>query len=700
MRFGFYYALFALLAIGRVVPSAGILDNTHGLNYVPPDYSLLGIHGSSRGEIQDSQVRLLVNQQPPILNPNLDGYVPLAKSKYLLVDRETRQILNDAAENPLPKNVSPAEMQAFLGTKVAQANLLPQISVQTHARLRGDVLAQIKSHSQALAELKARLQALAQSQGGAQPLNEVLAKLKLARAQAKALLEAISQLKSKLLAQLILLNNSQLADRAKSWAYAKAAAQTFKQAMELGFSHYQTEKQLREMEKTIHQINMQVHSEVQSRVEAQPGAEKRAPTKDDAIELLAQTQQQLKTGSDILYELKSHLYRLIVSLKGSRDIARAQLQKQSQAQSQALAKQELQIKQIEEIKNQILVQYGDSLEPKYIIGKQLESLAQSQADAHLEKAVQSAESESRVKIIPELTHSAVSLLPGNLTINLHLNIKNTKTEQPRTCGKCQGTNPPYLSLRDIQIDAQLKTAALIQKYGYPSETHFANTVDGYKLCLHRIPRPGATPVMLVHGLMASSASWVQFGPASGLAYILYRKGFDVWMLNTRGNVYSEERGTDRQSDKDFWDFSFHEIGIYDIPAAIDLILRQTSQPSIQYIGHSQGSTVFFVMSSAKPEYATKVKLMQSLSPTVFMQGARSPLLKFMGLFKGGFKMLLNLLGGYKISLKTKLIKQFRQNICSGSLLTSRICAIFEFVLCGFNWQSFNKVGNLYPLYID
>jgi len=55
-------------------------------------------------------------------------------------------------------------------------------------------------------------------------------------------------------------------------------------------------------------------------------------------------------------------------------------------------------------------------------------------------------------------------------------------------------------------------------------------------------------------------------------------------------------------------------------------------------------------------------------------------------------MLLNLLGGYEISAKTKLIEQFRQHICSTSELASQICAIFDFVLCGFDWKSFNKVG--------
>ncbi|KAI8042910.1 hypothetical protein M5D96_004233, partial [Drosophila gunungcola] len=250
--------------------------------------------------------------------------------------------------------------------------------------------------------------------------------------------------------------------------------------------------------------------------------------------------------------------------------------------------------------------------------------------------------------------------------------------------------PFYFSEADIVDDSKLTTVHLIEKYGYPSHTHYVNSEDGYTLCLHRIPRPGAQPVLLVHGLMGSSASWVELGPSNGLAYILYRKGYDVWMLNTRGNKYSRGHIGHRLNPRKYWDFSFHEIGKYDVPAAIDLILSLTKQPTIQYIGHSQGSTAFFVMCSESPHYAHKVQLMQALSPTVYLQANRSPVLQFLSMFKGKYSMLLNLLGGYEISSNTRLIKQFRQHICSTSELASRICDIFDFVLCGFDWKSFNK----------
>ncbi|XP_033235595.1 uncharacterized protein [Drosophila pseudoobscura] len=252
--------------------------------------------------------------------------------------------------------------------------------------------------------------------------------------------------------------------------------------------------------------------------------------------------------------------------------------------------------------------------------------------------------------------------------------------------------PPahFLTQADIETDGKLKTVELIKKYGYPVETHFVTTRDGYKLCMHRMPRPGAQPILLVHGLMSSSAAWVMLGPSNGLAYILFQQGYDVWMLNTRGNIYSKEHTKKGITMKEYWDFSFHDIGTIDVPSSIDLILERTHFHQIQYIGHSQGSTVFFVMCSELPEYSGKVKLMQALSPTVYMKQTRSPVLKFISFFKGPLLVLLNLLGGHEISLNTKLIQQFRNHICSANEITSRICGIFDFVLCGFNWDSLNR----------
>lgn len=96
-----------------------------------------------------------------------------------------------------------------------------------------------------------------------------------------------------------------------------------------------------------------------------------------------------------------------------------------------------------------------------------------------------------------------------------------------------------------------------------------------------------------------------------LAYNLADGGFDVWMGNARGNRNSRfhvSLDPDSSSDKvEFFDFTFEEIAILDIPAMIDYILQYTGHEQLHYIGHSQGGTCFFILSSMMPEYNQKIK---------------------------------------------------------------------------------------------
>ena len=64
-------------------------------------------------------------------------------------------------------------------------------------------------------------------------------------------------------------------------------------------------------------------------------------------------------------------------------------------------------------------------------------------------------------------------------------------------------------------------------------------------------------------------------------------------------------------------YSFHDIGIYDLPAEINYVTG-INPGKLIYIGHSMGTTQFFVFASERPDVASKVKAMFALSPVVFM----------------------------------------------------------------------------------
>ncbi|GMT12080.1 hypothetical protein PFISCL1PPCAC_3377, partial [Pristionchus fissidentatus] len=100
---------------------------------------------------------------------------------------------------------------------------------------------------------------------------------------------------------------------------------------------------------------------------------------------------------------------------------------------------------------------------------------------------------------------------------------------------------------------------IIQFHGYPAEEHHTTTQDGYILTMHRIPH-GSFPtprrvVLLQHGLFSSSFDFVSLLPEKSLSYYLADSGYDVWIGNNRGNIYSNSHVNFSSRDNRFWDFS-------------------------------------------------------------------------------------------------------------------------------------------------
>ncbi|XP_065225625.1 lipase 1-like [Planococcus citri] len=231
-------------------------------------------------------------------------------------------------------------------------------------------------------------------------------------------------------------------------------------------------------------------------------------------------------------------------------------------------------------------------------------------------------------------------------------------------------SPPYVVndyINGLQMtsnpDSYLTPPQIIARNGYPIETHIVPTQDGYLLQLHRIPHGKSDnanrnryPILLIHGGPDSSAAWIENGPEKSLAYLLADNGFDVWMMNMRGNTFSTAHITFTPKEREFWNFSYHEIGIYDIPASIDYVLNKTNHEQLFCIGYSIGNSVFYIMLSELPQYNDKIVAQISLAPFLTLVHERQVLGFLANILKSALEQLYwNTPGGIaQHDLETKL----------------------------------------------
>jgi len=182
-------------------------------------------------------------------------------------------------------------------------------------------------------------------------------------------------------------------------------------------------------------------------------------------------------------------------------------------------------------------------------------------------------------------------------------------------------------------EIEMTTPEMIRHNGYKVEIHKVVTSDDYVLTLHRVLPPGdapgrhATPVILQHGVLADSTCWMCNGAEHSFAFILVDAGYDVWLGNSRGTVYSREHKTmDPDKDKVFWKYTWQDMAEKDLPAIINYTLDHTTYQQVHYIGHSQGCLIALTaLSDDKHRLAGKIASFQGLAPVFKLKHLSDPL---------------------------------------------------------------------------
>uniref|UniRef100_A0A1Y1LV43 Lipase n=1 Tax=Photinus pyralis TaxID=7054 RepID=A0A1Y1LV43_PHOPY len=171
-------------------------------------------------------------------------------------------------------------------------------------------------------------------------------------------------------------------------------------------------------------------------------------------------------------------------------------------------------------------------------------------------------------------------------------------------------------------DHELEVPDIARRHGYPIEIYNVTTSDGYILTVFRIPhgrlsnKTSKKPLFLQHGITLNAGSFLIIGKKS-LGFMLADAGYDVWLGNFRGSRYSNNHTHLDHRSESYWNFSFHENGVFDLDAQINLISTVTRRKII-YVGFSMGTTAAYIYFSTYPDQ-DKLKFFVGLAPVTYVE---------------------------------------------------------------------------------
>ena len=150
-------------------------------------------------------------------------------------------------------------------------------------------------------------------------------------------------------------------------------------------------------------------------------------------------------------------------------------------------------------------------------------------------------------------------------------------------------------------EAFMEISDIAALYDSEFETHLITTEDGYINTIFRIRNLKAqenkapAAAMLFHGFIDSADSFCIKGREKSPAFILADAGYDVWIVNTRGNKHSRGHTNLNSSvDVEYWKNAMvHHIGKYDVPSFIETIKSISKVDNMTVVAHSQGTSLLF-----------------------------------------------------------------------------------------------------------
>lgn len=99
---------------------------------------------------------------------------------------------------------------------------------------------------------------------------------------------------------------------------------------------------------------------------------------------------------------------------------------------------------------------------------------------------------------------------------------------------------------------------------------------------------------------------------------------------------------------------------------IDHILNKTNQKKLNYVGHSQGTTSFFVLTSMLPKYNDKILDVHLLAPVANLKNTRNQVNAVFARFYTPLSVIFNGLGIHKLTVSNSMVSKIFEYACKGN----------------------------------
>lgn len=117
---------------------------------------------------------------------------------------------------------------------------------------------------------------------------------------------------------------------------------------------------------------------------------------------------------------------------------------------------------------------------------------------------------------------------------------------------------------------------------------------------------------------------------------------------------------------------------------IDYVLKASGQAKLVYVGHSMGTTAFFVAASMKPEYNDKVLAYYALAPVMYLGHMGSLMLRVISLGADASHFVSSALGIHEFNPSPNLIHYAVTKLCPNISIVQSLCTNPLYLFAGFN----------------